>query len=312
MEVELYLQGNISQEAVQDMFTRALAVAVGVPLEFVVKLTASEINEASDPRRRLTDNQTNQANQTNQTDLQDNQTKVYAVAYEIIVPEYMDADEIIDKANRIAEPGSAESQLFRQVLLETDGVVGVGKIVAKVSAYKVGDQATTVAPNEDEDDDEIWKPLLIGLSVAFVVIACLVFSAILIKIKMFPGETGNSYIPYSINAHGGPISGDVEDGRLEKVVRDVPRAESAVKESPAPQAVKESPAPAPQTVKESPAPAPLPVISLTAEDTVKGASQEGPKLISQAKPGKTVSEVQGDSTDLVDLVIPARSGILHL
>merc|ERR1719440_365111 len=133
LEVELYQQGNISQDALQGMFKRALAAAVEIPLEFVVKLNVSEINETSGTTRRL---QENQSNQTNQTDLHDNQTKVYEVAYEIMVPEYMDADAIIEKANRIAEPGSNESQLFRQVLLETDGVVAVGEIVSKVPAYK--------------------------------------------------------------------------------------------------------------------------------------------------------------------------------
>merc|ERR1719502_37272 len=153
LEVELYIRGNISQDALQDMFSGALAAAVEIPLEFIVKLNVSESEQASGMKRRL------QENQTNQTNSQDNQTKVYDVAYEIIVPDYMNASRIIEKANRIAEPGSNESQLFRQVLLETDGVVGVGRIVSKVSAYKVGDEVTSVAPEtpSQDDDDEIWK-----------------------------------------------------------------------------------------------------------------------------------------------------------
>merc|ERR1712196_120291 len=116
----------------------ALAAAVEIPLEFIVKLNVSESKQASGINRRL------QENQTNQTNSHDNQTKVYDVAYEIMVPDYMDADEVIGKANRIAEHGSNESQLFRQILLETAGMVGVGMIVSKVSAYKVGDEVTNV------------------------------------------------------------------------------------------------------------------------------------------------------------------------
>merc|ERR1719440_921424 len=171
LEVELYQQGNISQEALQGMFKGALAAAVEIPFEFVVKLNVSEVKETSGTKRRL---QENQSSQTNQTNLHDNQTKVYEVAYEIMVPEYMDADAIIEKANRIAEPGSNESQLFRQVLLETDGVLGVGSIVSKVSAYKVGHEVTSVAPNtpsQEEDDHEIWKVLGISLGLLFLVVA---------------------------------------------------------------------------------------------------------------------------------------------
>jgi len=238
LEVELYLRGNVSQETLQGMFTGALAAAVEIPLEFIVKLNVSESKQASGIKRRL------QENQTNQTNSHDNQTKVYDVAYEIMVPDYMDADDIVEKANRIAEPGSNESRLFRQTLLETDGVVGVGKIVSKVSAYKVGDRLTSVAPNtpsQEDDDDEIWKVLVISLSTAFVVVACLAYSAILIKRK------------YDAK------SGDIEDGldlvtrsrsttvvTDEKVVTDEPRAAEA------PQAVQETPAstPAPAPVKE--------------------------------------------------------------
>lgn len=236
LEVELYLRGNISQEILQGMFKRALAAAVEIPLEFIVKLDVSESKQALGIKRRL------QENQTNQTTSHDNYTKVYDVAYEIIVPDYMDADKIIEKANRIAEPGSDESQLFRQVLLETDGVVGVGSIVSKVSAYKVGDKVTSVAPTsppEEDDDDEIWKVWVIGLSIAFVVVVILASSVILIKRKVFPVETGN---PDNAKA------GDIENARLElvneKVVTDEPRATEA------PQAVLETPAP-------TPAPAPV-------------------------------------------------------
>merc|ERR1712100_1017763 len=247
-------QGNISQDTLQDMFKRALAAAVEVPLEFVVKLNVSDLGEVSEIEeasgvkpfaRRLRGENEKRESQSEQAsiDVSDNQTKLYDVAYEIMVPEYMDADAIIEKANRIAEPGSNESQLFRQVLLETDGVIGVGKIVSKVSAYKVGEEATTEAPSKptlEDDDDETWKAWLIGLSVAFVVVVCGVSSVILIKRKVFPVEAGNAH-----NAK----AGDIEDGRRdldnEKVVTNEPRAAQA------PEAVREIPAPVPLPVKNS-------------------------------------------------------------
>merc|ERR1719454_2654480 len=192
LEVELYLRGNISQEALQGMFAGALAAAVEIPLEFIVKLNVYESKKASGIKRRL------QENQTNQTNSHDNQTNVYDVAYEITVPGYMDADDIIEKANRIAVPGSNESRLFRQTLLEADGVVGVGRIVSKVSAYKVGDELTSVAPDtpsQEDDDDEIWKVLVISLS-GLVAVICLAYSGIYMKRKYYNAKAG-----------------DIEDGR---------------------------------------------------------------------------------------------------
>merc|ERR1712232_240339 len=48
LEVELYQQGNISQDALQDMFRGALAAAVEIPSEFVVKLNVSDLGEVSE------------------------------------------------------------------------------------------------------------------------------------------------------------------------------------------------------------------------------------------------------------------------
>jgi hypothetical protein len=177
-EVEIYVQGNISKEAVQDMFARAIAAALAAPIELVVSLTASELEQSSGAQRRLQDNT------TNQTGFHNNQTKLYEVAYEIIVPDSMDVSEIIEKANRIAEAGSAESQLFRQVLLSTNGVVGVGKIVGKVPAY-IKAPVEDVPPSTEEDEDsKNWTAVLIGASVFVLIVSCMVTTFVLIRRKM--------------------------------------------------------------------------------------------------------------------------------
>merc|ERR1712178_428580 len=76
LEVEIYVQNNISHEIVQDMFIRAIAAAVEIPIELVTSLIASEIQHTSGAQRRLQDNV------TNQTSAMNNHTKMYKVAYE--------------------------------------------------------------------------------------------------------------------------------------------------------------------------------------------------------------------------------------
>jgi len=183
LEVEVYVQGSISQEVVEDMFTRAIAAAVDVPMELVVSLIATEVQKGPGSQRRLSDNM------ANETSHQDNKTKFYEVAYEIMVPGNVNVNEVMEKADRIAEPGSAESLLFRQVLMSTNGVVGVGKIVSKVPAYTV-EEATTAAPSED--DEKRWVSVLIG-AIAFILgISCLVTTFILVRRKMAAGEASKS------------------------------------------------------------------------------------------------------------------------
>lgn len=200
-EVEIYVEGNISKEAVQYMFTRALAAALEVPMHLVASLTASEINQTSGSQRRLLVNVTNQtSNVTNQTSFRDIHTKLYEVAYEIVVPDHMDANDIIAKANRIAEQGSAESHEFRQVLLSTDGIVGVGKIVSKVPAYKK--LPHTVPPSTPEDEDRSWVSVLIGIGAFILVISCLVTTFILVRRRM--ASTGASKAPANQEFHSIP------------------------------------------------------------------------------------------------------------
>jgi hypothetical protein len=178
-EVEIYVQGNISKMAVHFMFIRAIAAALEVPVELVVSLTASEIDRTSGSQRRLQDNL------TNQTSLYERSPKkFYEVAYEIAVPGNMDANEIIQKANKIAELGSAESQLFRQVLLSSNGIVGVGEIVSKVPAYKKLPTQDAPPATEEDEDETNWVSVVIGALAFMLGISCLVTTFVLIRRKM--------------------------------------------------------------------------------------------------------------------------------
>jgi len=106
-------------------------------------------------------------------------------------PDSMNASEIMEKADNIAEPGSAESQLFREVLLSTNGVVYVGKIVSKVPAHTV-EETTTQAPAAEEDDGTSWVSVLVG-AIAFILgLSCLVTTGILVKRRMASGEASKA------------------------------------------------------------------------------------------------------------------------
>jgi len=84
----------------------------------------------------------------------------------------MDPDVVVAKANRIAEPGSAESQLFRGELTATPGVVSVGEVVVTKPASKVEDKTPTKAPQQEKDDASS-KDLVIGLVIGAIAILLL-------------------------------------------------------------------------------------------------------------------------------------------
>merc|ERR1711939_372228 len=112
---------------VEAMFKRAIADALGVTIEHVVKLTVTEIGQGSGLRR-----------------LQAMQTKRYEVSYEISLPSSMDPADAVKKANRISLQSSAESQAFRQVLTTTDGVAQVHHILPVIPAHTMQEVQTTV------------------------------------------------------------------------------------------------------------------------------------------------------------------------
>jgi len=120
--------------------------------------------------------------------LQSSQTKRYDVAYEVLVPSSMDADALVAKMNRIAVPGSSESQAFRQVLTSTDGIARVGQIVAKIPAYKVEENATTPLGSEPEplEEENSWTTLVIGTVAVFMALLCGTTTALMLKRKLQP------------------------------------------------------------------------------------------------------------------------------
>lgn len=208
LQVELDVSGNLSLMVIEDMFKRAIAAAVGLPDEFVAKVEVSEINRSVQDNVSMPEtNDTLQKNSSSGTRrLQAIQTKWFEVYYEVDVPSNMDADTIIERADRIAVPGSEESQLFRDILMSTDGVERVGEIISTVSAYEIG--ATTTAPSKSQDskeDESSWKAIVIGLSVAFIIVICLGLSAVLIKRKMVMDGTN------------GEPGADIENGHLKPV-----------------------------------------------------------------------------------------------
>jgi hypothetical protein len=204
-EVEIEVRGNLSKIVVEDMFKRAIAAAVELPVEFVVKSEVSEINRSVQDNMSLSEaNDTLQNNlSSGSRRLQAIQTKWFEVSYELLVPSHMDADAIIERANRIAVSGSEESKLFRDILMSTDGVERIGEINATVPASKI--VATTAAPTNSKEEESSWKSIVIGLSVAFVIVICLGLSAVLIKRKLM------------MDGSNGQPGADVENGHLEPV-----------------------------------------------------------------------------------------------
>jgi len=186
LQVQIDVQGNLSEAVIEDMFRRAIAAAVDVPVKLVVKLEVSEItapvkvngsemNSSSGVRRLLSV-----------------QSKWYEVAYEVVVPSNLDADAVVSRANRIAVADSAESLLFREALMATEGVENIGEIVSKVAASKV--EVTTAAPSSqpDEEDGRSWKAVVIGAVAVLLGLTCLVASAFFIRRKMSSSSSDTS------------------------------------------------------------------------------------------------------------------------
>jgi hypothetical protein len=162
-EVVLEVQGQLTQEIIEEMFKRAIAESLEVPLANVVELVASEIVQGA---RRLSAVQ----------------AKRYTVSYEVVVPSTMSVDALIEKANRIAGAGSVESQVFRQVLTATDGVEQVSQVVIKIPA-QVGQIEEIMAMSVDKtptqtDEGKNWTALIIGGIAIVLAVTCLASSAV--------------------------------------------------------------------------------------------------------------------------------------
>jgi len=198
MEVEIETIGTLEQQVVEAMFKRAIAAAVGLTTKHVAKLLATELVPTTTAKQATTTKKATSTNKATTTTKKATSTKEaagpnvrrlrflssgpdakttrYEVSYEVLVPSSMDPDVIVAKANRIAEPGSAESQLFRGELTATPGVVSVGEVAVTKPASKVEDETPTKAPKEEKDDASS-KGLVIGLVIGAIAILCLLTGA---------------------------------------------------------------------------------------------------------------------------------------
>merc|ERR1712093_465417 len=175
---------------------KALSNALGVPLKNVVKLLVLLVSEfgSGNRLRRLQPS----CSLGPESGLWDACLK-YEIAYEVIVPSSMDPDLVVEKADRIAEWGTAESQVFRQELEATDGVVQARKVQTKISAHIVKDETKTASPSAeaDQDNDNLAWVFAILMVVFGCLLACIYHNRILLQRMMVPvgkddGQTSKS------------------------------------------------------------------------------------------------------------------------
>lgn len=87
----------------------------------------------------------------------------------------MDAETIAEMVNRISQPDSDESDVFRKVLSSTSGVTQVGKIIPKVPAYIIQETIMTTSGAIVEEAPATSKafviPVAFGGTAGFAVIA---------------------------------------------------------------------------------------------------------------------------------------------
>jgi hypothetical protein len=155
MEVEFDVMGDMEQSVVENMFKEAIAEALEIPIDNVVKLEVSEINQGAGLRR-----------------LQSTQTKRYEISYEVEPLESMDPEVFVAKANHIFEENTVESQIFYQALT-TSGVTEIRQVIPKLLPYKISDTTTTTTTTATSAEDvEANNTSQVGLVVVGVTIGC--------------------------------------------------------------------------------------------------------------------------------------------
>merc|ERR1711971_606772 len=148
------LEAELAQEELLRMFQSAIAGVLTIPIEQVAKLAVSDTLQDQGRRR-----------------LQVNQTRWYDVAYEIIVPDSMDADVVVAKVTNITHPDTYEAQVFQTVLMGTVGVAQVRRVLPKIPTFKFEDEVTRMAtsnPNQARDETVSWG--LVVLIILLIVI----------------------------------------------------------------------------------------------------------------------------------------------
>merc|ERR1719201_93623 len=161
MEVEIDVQDNVTQEVLQEVFKRGIADALNVSIENVVKLTVVEISQGSGSRR-----------------LQFSMMKQYEVSYEVIPPSSMDPAVVVAKANLITEASTAETLVFRQVLMAQAGIGQVNQVVPKVVAYTFEEEITTPASSVPNQKDTSGMSAGVIVLIVLLVFLCFVLIAV--------------------------------------------------------------------------------------------------------------------------------------
>jgi len=190
MEVEIDVQDNVTQEVLEEVFKRGIADALNVSIENVVKLTVVEIGQGSAGSRRL----------------QSYMLKQYEVSYEVIPPSSVDPAVVVAKANLITEASTAETQVFRQVLLAQSGIGQVNQVVPKVVAYTFEEEITTPAPSAPNQKDTSGMSAGVIVLIVLLVLFCFVLIAVgvVAMMRKMRAEKG----------HGMPMK-DMRQGDLE-------------------------------------------------------------------------------------------------
>jgi hypothetical protein len=161
MEVELDLGAEPVQEELFRMFRNGIASALAVPVKHMAKLAVSETLQ--DQGRRL---------------LPVSEARWYDVAFEVIIPDSMDADVVVAKANNITRPYTAEAQIFRTVLMGTSGVAKVRQVLPKIPAFKFEDEVAGVATSStSQAQAEPSVSWVLVVVIVFLGILCMVSSA---------------------------------------------------------------------------------------------------------------------------------------
>jgi len=168
MEVEFDVMGEMEQSVVENMFKEAIAAALEIPIDNVVKLEVSEINQGAGLRR-----------------LQSTQTKRYELSYEVLPLESMDPDVFVARANHIFEENTVESVAFYQALT-TRGVTEIRQVIPKLAAYIISDTTTTTTTTtaSAEDVDANTTPQ-VGLVVLGVIIGCITIAVVVAMVVGF-------------------------------------------------------------------------------------------------------------------------------
>jgi hypothetical protein len=145
LEVELQVLVEVPIADVQDMFKRAIAEALGVSVENVVKLLVLEVvrrlQDILAPVRRVVKLL---ANYTGGRRLQEI-VKRYEVSYELVVPNSVDPDVLLEKASSVVKSDTPEFRKFQEVIAAQEGMGQISSIVSKISPRMFKDEIITAS-----------------------------------------------------------------------------------------------------------------------------------------------------------------------